>query len=71
MNRALAAAVVDAFRRRADGDARSALRRRSTSETGRVRSNWLHTSGLALYFLSRARELGIDGCDAAAYSPRA
>ncbi len=58
MNRRLAEAVVDAFR----GESAQALRDRFENfhEQDWSRSvNWLHTSGLALYFLCRARELGI------------
>ena len=59
MNRGLAKAVIAAFR---EEDA-AILRRRFApfDETEWLRSKeWLHTSGLALYFLARARALGIE-----------
>lgn len=58
MNRALAAAVVDAFRSE-PAEARRAHFEAFHDQDWSRSSNWLHTSGLALYFLSRARELGI------------
>ncbi len=58
MNRALAAAVVDAFRD-APTEARRARFEAFHEQDWSRSSDWLHTSGLALYFLSRARELGI------------
>jgi len=59
MNRGLAKAVIAAFR---EEDA-AILRRRFApfDEIEWLRSKeWLHTSGLALYFLARARALGIE-----------
>ena len=59
MNRRLAAGVIAAFR-----DVQpEVLRARfaSLDERDWLRSKtWLHTSGLALYFLGRARALGIE-----------
>jgi Uncharacterised nucleotidyltransferase len=58
MNRRLAEAIVDAFR----GEPAEALRERFEAfheQDWSRSSNWLHTSGLALYFLRRSRELGI------------
>lgn len=58
MNRGLAAAVVDSFRRgptEALCERFAAFHEQDWSRS----SNWLHTSGLALYFFSRVRELGI------------
>ena len=57
MNRALAAAVVDAFRDAPTETQRARFDAFHEQDWSRS-SNWLHTSGLALYFLSRARELG-------------
>jgi Uncharacterised nucleotidyltransferase len=60
MNRRLAAAVIAAFR----DEPTEILRTRFAAFDERDwlrREEWLHTSGLALYFLARAKTLGIEG----------
>jgi Uncharacterised nucleotidyltransferase len=58
MNRGLAEAVVDALRSEPADVLRQRFEAFHEQDWSRS-SNWLHTSGLALYFLSRVRELGI------------
>jgi Uncharacterised nucleotidyltransferase len=58
MNRALAAAIVDAFLDRPADTIRGSFAPFRAQDWLRT-SRWLHTSGLALYFLRRAREAGI------------
>jgi hypothetical protein len=58
MNRGLAKAIVDAFRDKPAESLRERFEAFHEQDWSRS-SNWLHTSGLALYFLHRSRELSI------------
>jgi hypothetical protein len=58
MNRELAAAVAGAFREQPTAALRESFEPFHEQDWSRT-SHWLHTSGLALYFLRCARELGV------------